>query len=185
MSNIFSYVDEYGVKNYRNFPILICAFAMFLLIVYTMGNMLYDVEINAPGANITKLNDAIWLIYMAASTIGFGDFYPVTFEGRIIVGSMFLVGAIFLGTIIGLVGNMVMGFMDTSVKNRELRLQLRELQLHNEQVEEATSHLMGQLTESHKMNEHMFDHNKQIENKLDILMKHMDEVTPELAMEKM
>lgn len=184
MANLFSYEDEYGIKNYRNFPILAIIFSVFVLVVYTMGNILYHVEINAPGHNITKLNDAIWLVYMAASTIGFGDFYPVTFIGRIIVGSMFLIGALFLGSILGLAANITMGFMDTSVKNRELRAEVRELREHNEQVELATSHLMKQLTESHKMNEDMFDHNKHIEAKLDVLMNHMDEVTPELKMEK-
>lgn len=183
MNNILYSVDEYGVKNYHNMPILGVALAFFFVVIYAAAHILLHFEVGAETANVTNFVDAFWLCFMAASTIGFGDFYPVTAGGRTVIGSMFILGGVMLGTIIGLVGNMVMGFMDTNVKNRELRLQLQELMEHNEQVELASTHLMRQLNESHKMNEDMFSHNKAIETKLDILMKHVDKTTPELKME--
>lgn len=175
-------IDEYGVKNYRNFPILIVAFAIFMLVIYGAAHLLLTYEIHAINSNVTNFGDSFWLCFMAASTIGFGDFYPVTTAGRTIIGSMFILGGVMLGTIIGLVGSMIMSFTDTGVKNRELRLQVSELTDHNGQIESLVEHLSGQLHESHSMNEAMYEHNKQIEHKLNILMRHVDETTPELKM---
>lgn len=175
-------VDEYEVKNYRNMPILAVSFAIFMAVIYGAAHLLLMYELPADNENVTTFKDSFWLCFMAASTIGFGDYYPVTDGGRTVIGSMFILGGVMLGTIIGLVGNMVMGFTDTGVKNRELRHQIDRLIEHNEEVEELVQHLSGQLTESHTMNETMYDHNKLIETKLDTLMKHVDETT-ELKME--
>ena len=176
-------IDNYGVKNYRNTPILFVALVIFMLVIYIAAHLLLQYEIPADNENVTNFRDAFWLCFMAASTIGFGDFYPVTDGGRTVIGSMFILGGVMLGTIIGLVGNMIMGFMDTNVKNRELRMQLNELTKHNEEVEILVQNLSRQLTESHEMNESMYTHNKLIEKKLDVLMKHVDDTTPELKME--
>lgn len=60
---------------------------------------------------------------MSASTIGFGDHYPVTIGGRAVVALMFYVGVGLVGFIGALVAERLLGFADTNVKNRELRQQ--------------------------------------------------------------
>ena len=40
-------------------------------------------EQSAPGANITTASDSIWYVVVTISTVGYGDQYPVTNEGRI------------------------------------------------------------------------------------------------------
>jgi len=170
LSNIFYYYDEYNVKNYRNLPILLIFLCIFFTIIYFAGGLLLAFEAPAMTENVTNLADAIWLCYMAASTIGFGDFYPVTLGGRVVVGSMFLLGAVMLGIIIGLVHNMMLGWLDTSVKNRELRQHVQNLTDHNEKLE---SYLLK-----------LQQHNEMLEHRMDILMEHVDKTTPELEMKK-
>ncbi|WP_332874430.1 ion channel [Amphritea pacifica] len=43
--------------------------------------------------------NACWALQMSASTIGFGDFYPVSQGGRIIVALMFYIGVRIVGFI--------------------------------------------------------------------------------------
>lgn len=58
-----------------------------------------DAERHAPHANITSFGDALWWAATTVSTVGYGDRYPVTFEGRCIavglmVGGVALIGAV-------------------------------------------------------------------------------------------
>ena len=59
------------------FPLL--AFIFFLLLL-----ALVYVEKNDSSANIHSLSDAFWYLIVTLSTIGYGDYYPVTSLGKII-----------------------------------------------------------------------------------------------------
>jgi voltage-gated potassium channel len=45
--------------------------------------MVYLFERHAPGSNIHTLGDALWWSFVTVTTVGYGDFYPVTIGGRI------------------------------------------------------------------------------------------------------
>lgn len=45
--------------------------------------IVYLVERHAPGSNIHTLGDALWWAFVTVTTVGYGDFYPVTAGGRI------------------------------------------------------------------------------------------------------
>jgi voltage-gated potassium channel len=62
------------------------------LLVFTCSLGVYDAEHNAPGATITNYGDAIWWAFVTITTIGYGDYYPVTFEGRAIAVVLMLSG---------------------------------------------------------------------------------------------
>lgn len=116
-------VDEYGVKNY-NFAIL--AFFLFLVMAFltiSLGHIAYIFEVENSNSPVKSYSDALWLMVMSASTIGFGDVYPVTLVGRIAVYTMFLLGVGILGTLGAVFANRLFGFADTNIKNRELRKQ--------------------------------------------------------------
>lgn len=57
------------------------------------------------------------------STIGFGDHYPVTTGGRIVIGSMFVVGASLIGMNIGIANAWMYSKFDKSIQNRVLKTQ--------------------------------------------------------------
>jgi len=60
-----------------------------------------DAERADAHANITNLADALWWAAATVATVGYGDFTPVTFEGRIIAIVLMLVGIGLVGTVTG------------------------------------------------------------------------------------
>ena len=52
----------------------------------------------APNSNIKTAEDAIWWAYATITTVGYGDVFPVTTEGRIIAAALMTVGVGLFGT---------------------------------------------------------------------------------------
>ncbi|HET7724803.1 MAG TPA: ion channel [Propionibacteriaceae bacterium] len=58
-----------------------------------------DAERASDHANITNLGDALWWAVSTVATVGYGDFTPVTFEGRVVAVVLMLVGIGLVGTV--------------------------------------------------------------------------------------
>ena len=69
------------------------------LLIYVCALGVYDAEHKAPGANITNFGDSIWWAFVTICTIGYGDYYPVTFEGRAIAVLLMVAGLAFISVI--------------------------------------------------------------------------------------
>lgn len=115
--------DEFGVRNYKTRYLALMVVAVIYLIIAVGAGALHHFESANPQANITTYGNAFWVLIMASSTIGFGDFYPTTTGGYVVVTIMFYVGVGMMGYIGALIASQIMGFSDTNVKNRELRHQ--------------------------------------------------------------
>jgi voltage-gated potassium channel len=63
-------------------------------------------EEDAAGANITTAGDALWWAYVTATTVGYGDQYPVTHGGRLVGLLMLTVGVALFATFSGFLANM-------------------------------------------------------------------------------
>lgn len=123
----FYKVDEFGIKNYSLGIISIYAVILFIILTMSLGYSTYTAELGAENATIESYAEAVWLMLMASSTIGFGDEYPVTFWGQVSVFTMFVLGVGILGSLGGLFAQKAFGFSDTNIKNRELRKQNQEI----------------------------------------------------------
>lgn len=79
---------------------------------------LFLVESNAPDSKVTKLGDAFWWAIVTVTTVGYGDIYPVTVEGKIIASILMIVGIAILGVLISTIGT---SFIESRLKPQSNR----------------------------------------------------------------
>lgn len=124
-------VDEFGIKNY-NYGILgFFSLAVFSFLNIILGYVAFLAETSVLDSPVQSYADALWLMLMSSTTIGFGDVYPITFVGRAAVFIMFILGVGILGGVGAVFANKIFGFADTNIKNRELRKQNEEIIAQN------------------------------------------------------
>ncbi len=79
-------------------------------------------------SNIKTAKDALWWSFVTITTVGYGDFYPVSIEGRIIASILMIIGIGFFGTLAGFVSSLLVGNDDDS-DNKELLSEIKELKI--------------------------------------------------------
>ena len=79
--------------------VVVFAAASTTLLVFVASLAVFDAERYAPGADITSYGNALWWACVTITTVGYGDLYPVTVEGRCIAVVMMICGIALLGTI--------------------------------------------------------------------------------------
>ncbi len=138
-------VDEFGIKNY-NYGILgFVSLAIFSLLNIILGYVTFLAETGVVNSPVQSYVDALWLMLMSSTTIGFGDVYPITFVGRAAVFIMFILGVGILGGVGAIFANKIFGFADTNIKNRELRQQNEEIIAQNNQIHRQLAKLEEKL----------------------------------------
>lgn len=83
--------------------LLITTFLFMFMFVYLISSTVWLVERNTPGANIVNLDDAIWWGFTTLSTVGYGDFVPITAVGRVLAVGLMVGGIAIVGTTTALV----------------------------------------------------------------------------------
>ncbi|MCU1476668.1 MAG: hypothetical protein JWQ64_1361 [Subtercola sp.] len=72
-----------------------------MLAIYVGALGVLDAEQNTPGANILTLGDALWWAIVTVTTVGYGDYVPITTQGRLVAAGLMLSGVALIGTITG------------------------------------------------------------------------------------
>ena len=83
-----------------------------ILIYFLLIWALVYVEKDAPGANITSLWDGLWYSVVTLTTVGYGDYYPVTSVGKVLGLSLIFASLGLLGFLIGNLTNRIRTYMD-------------------------------------------------------------------------
>eukprot|EP00928_Gymnodinium_smaydae_P015789 TRINITY_DN15861_c0_g1_i1.p1 TRINITY_DN15861_c0_g1~~TRINITY_DN15861_c0_g1_i1.p1 ORF type:complete len:497 (+),score=36.92 TRINITY_DN15861_c0_g1_i1:115-1605(+) len=77
-------------------------FVLLLMIVCAFSTLIYTFE---PRTNVGSASDAIWMVIVTMSTVGFGDLYPVTNVGRAVTTALICVSTLYMTIPIGIVGH--------------------------------------------------------------------------------
>ena len=102
----------------------------------------------AHGANITTGGDALWWGYVTATTVGYGDQYPVTLGGRIVGVLMLTVGVALFATASGFIANAFLSRKPEApapAADGSVQAALREVERLLAEQQRATEALRAQL----------------------------------------
>lgn len=80
-------------------------FFMIILLLEFGSIAVIAAERTNPDANITTASDAIWWVYVTITTVGYGDKFPTTNDGRVVGMIVMLVGVGLFGVITGFLAN--------------------------------------------------------------------------------
>lgn len=94
--------------------ILIFAFSSILVGAFAE----YIVESASPDTKITTFGDAVWWSLVTVTTVGYGDVYPVTVEGKIIASFLMIIGIMILGLFISTLGS---SFVESWIDKKDKR----------------------------------------------------------------
>jgi voltage-gated potassium channel len=80
-------------------------------------------------ANIHTAEDAIWWSVVTLTTVGYGDFYPVTVEGRLVAIGLMIAGVGLIGAWAGIAASWFLapGEVRQNEDLREIRLEIEKL----------------------------------------------------------
>ena len=87
------------------------------LLLFTSAVSVLEAERGAEGANITSFGDALWWALASVTTVGYGDRFPVTEEGRYTATFLLVVGIGLFGSLTALLAAWVM--RDEASSSRE------------------------------------------------------------------
>lgn len=73
------------------------------IVVLGGGTALWLVEGGRPGSSLRSWGDAVWLALTTMTTVGYGDYVPVTTTGRLIAAVVIVLGVAFIGAVAAVV----------------------------------------------------------------------------------
>jgi voltage-gated potassium channel len=100
------------------------ALTAFLLVMFCSIGILICEQQN-PDANIKTAGDAIWWSVATITTVGYGDVYPVTAEGRILAMVLMISGIGLFGTLSGLAASFFLGSRQQTIVHEESKILAR------------------------------------------------------------
>lgn len=98
---------------------------LLLVVFASIGILVCE---SGPNANILNAEDAVWWSVTTITTVGYGDKYPVTTEGRVIAMVIMMAGVGLFGLLSGLIASHFFGTSLHSDENtQQVIKELREL----------------------------------------------------------
>ena len=97
-----------------------------VLLMVVASVAVLDAERGHPGSTIQTYGDALWWSAVTATTIGYGDVYPVTASGRIVAFGLMLVGISMIGVVTASIAAWFVGRNEEAAEN-EVVAEIRAL----------------------------------------------------------
>jgi len=103
-----------------------------LIIVSSVAILICE---TSPDSNITTAGNAFWWAFSTVTSVGYGDFYPVTLEGRLVAAVLMTAGVALFSTLTAYIVSLFIVFRNDN--NRDNREILAELQKLRQDIDEA------------------------------------------------
>jgi voltage-gated potassium channel len=110
---VFRLLRQYGIKPIARGVLrdragsALLTLLLFGFLVLEFGTLgVLRLEQYAPGSNIRSASDALWYVIVTISTVGYGDRFPVTTNGRVVGTLIIIVGVGIFGTFTGYLANL-------------------------------------------------------------------------------
>lgn len=94
MTNLFG-----NLKNRILVSVPVYASITAALFILLASASVFDAEYLVEGSNIKTIEDSIWWSVVTIFTVGYGDRYPVTSEGRLIGAGLMVAGIAIVGSV--------------------------------------------------------------------------------------
>ena len=141
------------IGNRGESAVLTITLAIILLFEFASIFILWA-ERPASDANIVTANDAMWWVLVTVATVGYGDKYPVTGNGRFIATFVIIAGVGLFGILSGFMAQLFLGksddadsMEDTSVSLDDVMAEIKQLRQEHadssSRLDALEQHLLG------------------------------------------
>lgn len=141
-------IKDAVIKDRADTALFILLFVTILMLEFGSLGML-AIESQSSVSNITTAPDALWYMVVTLSTVGYGDQYPVTTQGRVLGAFVILTGVGIFGTLTGYLANFFLAPQKKKKSGDELsdiRTQLDAIKALSAQQQDAIATLEESLT---------------------------------------
>jgi voltage-gated potassium channel len=105
---------------------LVIPLILIVLIIFFGGIGVYLAEHKHQGANITNLGDAFWWAIETVTTVGYGDYTPITLVGRVIAVVVMFSGIGMVLTLVGITSQRRIKKMESRLEEISKKRESRE-----------------------------------------------------------
>lgn len=131
---VFLAIIQRGAGSMVRGRVIVYTIGATLLTIFVAGLAVLDAEQGHHGP-IQNLGDALWWAFVTITTVGYGDYFPITFEGRAVAVALMVGGIALIGIVTATLASWIVEKVSVEAKSaaateqqvEQLRAEVAEL----------------------------------------------------------